>query len=76
MRETERRPRWRARGGLGARAAAFPASVTGASGVEPDWAWALYLEKGATGIGQKRFAQFSVWAVATFDCITAITVGR
>jgi hypothetical protein len=34
---------------------------------EPDWAWALYLEKGATGIGQKRFAQFSVWAVATCD---------
>lgn len=34
---------------------------------EPDWAWALYLEKGATGIGQKRFAQFSVWAVATVD---------
>jgi Protein of unknown function (DUF1566) len=34
---------------------------------EPDWAWALYMEKGATGIGQKRFAQFSVWAVATVD---------
>jgi hypothetical protein len=34
---------------------------------EPDWAWALYLEKGATGVGQKRFAQFSVWAVATTD---------
>ena len=34
---------------------------------EPDWAWALYLEKGATGIGQKRYAQFSVWAVATVD---------
>jgi hypothetical protein len=32
---------------------------------EPDWAWALYMEKGATGVGQKRFAQFSVWAVAT-----------
>ncbi len=32
---------------------------------EPDWAWALYLEKGATGVGQKRYAQFSVWAVAT-----------
>jgi hypothetical protein len=29
---------------------------------EPDWAWALYLEKGATGVGQKRSAQFSVWA--------------
>lgn len=33
---------------------------------EPDWAWALYLEKGATGVGQKRYAQFSVWAVASF----------
>ena len=32
---------------------------------EPDWAWALYLEKGATGVGQKRFAKFSIWAVAT-----------
>ena len=30
---------------------------------EPNWAWALYLEKGATGVGQKRFAEFSVWAV-------------
>lgn len=36
---------------------------------EPDWAWALYLEKGATGVGQKRYAQFSVWAVASFDSI-------
>ncbi len=34
---------------------------------EPDWAWALYLGKGATGVGQKRLAEFSVWAVATFD---------
>ena len=33
---------------------------------EPDWAWALYLGKGATGVGQKRFAEFSVWAVATW----------
>ena len=32
---------------------------------EPDWAWALYMQKGATGVGQKRSAQFSVWAVAT-----------
>jgi hypothetical protein len=38
---------------------------------EPDWAWALYLEKGATGVGQKRSAQFSVWAVATLDQMTA-----
>ena len=34
---------------------------------EPDWAWALYLDKGATGVGQKRFAEFSVWAVASLD---------
>ncbi len=39
---------------------------------EPDWAWALYLEKGATGVGQKRFAQFSVWIVATVDSIRAV----
>jgi hypothetical protein len=35
--------------------------------VEPDWVWGLYLEKGATGVGQKRFTQFSVWDVATVD---------
>lgn len=31
---------------------------------EPDWAWALYLDKGAVGVGQKRQAQFCVWAVS------------
>jgi len=30
---------------------------------EPDWAWALYLDKGAVGVGQKVQARFSVWAV-------------
>ena len=30
---------------------------------EPDWAWALYLLKGAVGVGQKRGAHFSAWAV-------------
>lgn len=30
---------------------------------EPDWAWALYLDKGAVGVGQKRGAHFHVWAV-------------
>lgn len=30
---------------------------------EPDWAWALYVEKGAVGVGQKRQARFHVWAV-------------
>jgi hypothetical protein len=30
---------------------------------EPDWAWALYLTKGAVGVGQKRGAHFHVWAV-------------
>ena len=30
---------------------------------EPDWAWALYLTKGAVGVGQKKGAHFSVWAV-------------
>lgn len=30
---------------------------------EPDWAWALYLEKGALGVGHKPFARFHVWSV-------------
>lgn len=30
---------------------------------EPDWAWALYLGKGATGVGIKSHAKFSVWLV-------------
>ena len=30
---------------------------------EPDWAWALYLDKGATGVGQKNGRHFHVWAV-------------
>ncbi|NIR99286.1 MAG: DUF1566 domain-containing protein, partial [Gammaproteobacteria bacterium] len=30
---------------------------------ELDWAWALYLDKGAVGVGQKRVARFHVWPV-------------
>lgn len=30
---------------------------------EPDWAWALYLAKGAVGVGQKWGAYFYVWPV-------------
>ena len=30
---------------------------------EPDWAWALYLDAGAVGVGQKKGAHFHVWAV-------------
>lgn len=30
---------------------------------EPDWAWALYLTKGAVGVGQKRGTHFYVWPV-------------
>lgn len=30
---------------------------------EPDWAWALYLEKGAIGVGQKKGRHFHVMAV-------------
>ena len=40
------------------------------SAYEPDWAWALYLDKGAVGVGQKAGAYFHVWAVrdeASFD---------
>ena len=31
---------------------------------EPDWAWALYLNKGAVGVGRKDYARFHVWAVS------------
>lgn len=30
---------------------------------EPDWAWALYLTKGAVGVGQKWGGHFHVWPV-------------
>ena len=30
---------------------------------EPDWAWALYLAKGAIGVGFKRNREFFVWPV-------------
>lgn len=32
---------------------------------EPDWAWALYLDKGAVGVGQKSGRHFHAWAVRT-----------
>ncbi len=34
---------------------------------EPDWAWALYLIKGAVGVGQKWGRHFHVWAVSDAD---------
>ena len=30
---------------------------------EPDWAWVLYLDKGAVGVGQKAGRHFRVWPV-------------
>ena len=45
------------------------------SAYEPDWAWALYLDKGAIGVGQKAGAHFHVWAVRegeTFPDATAM----
>jgi len=30
---------------------------------EADWAWVLYLDKGAVGVGQKQIANFFVWPV-------------
>jgi hypothetical protein len=41
--------------------AAYWSSTT--SLFEPDWAWALYLDKGAVGVGQKHGWHFHVWAV-------------
>ena len=40
---------------------AYRSSTT--SMFEADWAWALYLLKGAVGVGRKSGAHFSVWAV-------------
>ncbi|MHB8254138.1 MAG: Lcl C-terminal domain-containing protein [Acidiferrobacter sp.] len=34
---------------------------------EPDWAWALYLDKGAVGVGQKSGRHFHAWAVRDDD---------
>jgi hypothetical protein len=31
------------------------------SGFEPDWAYGLYVHKGAVGVGHKRSARFGVW---------------
>lgn len=31
---------------------------------EPDWAWALYVDKGAVGVGHKQQARFHAWAVS------------
>ena len=32
---------------------------------EPDWAWVLYLNKGATGVGIKKQRDFYLWPVAS-----------
>ena len=45
------------------------------SAFEADWAWVLYLDKGAVGVGQKRGRHFHVWAVCggdTNDCVADI----
>lgn len=34
------------------------ALIISADNYEPDWAWALYLTKGAVGVGQKRGRAF------------------
>ncbi len=36
---------------------------------EPDWAWALYLNKGAVGVGQKMQVKFYVWTVRAQNCL-------
>jgi hypothetical protein len=35
------------------------------SAFEPDWAWAMYLKKGAIGVGEKGGRHFFVWADST-----------
>lgn len=39
---------------------------------EPDWAWALYLGKGALGVGHKPFAHFAVWPVRSAAIVSFI----
>jgi hypothetical protein len=34
---------------------------------EPDWAWAMYLTKGALGVGQKKGPYFHVWPVCSLS---------
>ena len=34
------------------------------SGFEFDWAFALYLHKGAVGVGHKTSAEYALWPVA------------
>jgi len=41
------------------------------SAYEPDWAWALYVEKGAVGVGQKQQARFHAWAVNSSRIVAA-----
>lgn len=37
------------------------------SGFEPDWAYALYMHKGAVGVGHKPTAEFALWPVMEFQ---------
>ncbi|MCU0836486.1 MAG: DUF1566 domain-containing protein [Chromatiaceae bacterium] len=48
-------------GGAGVLAPGYWSSTT--SSFEPDWAWALYTEDGAIGVGEKRGAHFHLWPV-------------
>jgi hypothetical protein len=43
---------------------------------EPAWAWALYLTKGAIGVGKKSGAHFSVWAVCDAHEIKALNESK
>jgi hypothetical protein len=37
------------------------------SGFEPDWAYALYMHKGAVGVGHKPTAEFALWPVMEYQ---------
>ncbi|NDY42139.1 DUF1566 domain-containing protein [Dissulfurirhabdus thermomarina] len=43
---------------------------------EPDWAWALYLHKGAVGVGWKPGARFHVWPVGDSSKLETDSVSR
>ena len=45
------------------------------SGFEPDWAYVLYLEKGAVGVGYKKSSDFALWLVRSPATLSHTSAG-
>ena len=43
------------------------------SGFEPDWAYVLYLEKGAVGVGYKKNRDFALWPVKSSAALPQVS---